>query len=117
MPSEFSEDVTLFTGEHIFPWMFEDYGALRPLQAAAEILAKQSWPALYDPERLRHNEVPVAAAVYAEDTYVESQLSLETAAAVRGLRPWLTNEYEHNGLRADGDRILSRLIDLTTGRV
>ena len=114
-PSEYQDDVTLLTGEHVFPWMFEDFGALRPLQAAAEILAKEQWPALYDAERLRRNDVPVAAAVYADDIYVESRLSLETAGMVRGMRPWLTNEYEHNGLRADGSRILGRLIDLTRG--
>jgi hypothetical protein len=95
--------------------MFEDYGALVPLQDAAELLAKESWPALYDPDRLRDNEIPVAAAVYADDVYVESNLSMETARLVRGLRPWLTNEYEHNGLRADGGRILNRLINLTRG--
>ena len=32
------------------------------------------------------------------------------------LKPWVTNEYEHNGLRADGDRILDRLIGLGRGR-
>jgi pimeloyl-ACP methyl ester carboxylesterase len=115
-PVDFADDVTLFTGEHVFPWMFEDYAALRPLQAAAELLAKEQWPALYDPERLRSNDVPVAAAIYAEDTYVESELSLQTAGVVRGMRPWLTNEYEHNGLRAAGDQILDRLIALAHGR-
>jgi hypothetical protein len=60
--------------------------------------------------------VPAAAAIYAEDPYVERVFSEETAARVRGLRPWVTNEYDHNGLRADGERILSRLIDLTRGR-
>jgi len=28
----------------------------------------------------------------------------------------VTSEYDHNGLRADGDRILGRLIDLARGR-
>ena len=28
----------------------------------------------------------------------------------------MTSEYDHNGLRADGDRILGRLIDLARGR-
>ncbi|HST84447.1 MAG TPA: alpha/beta fold hydrolase [Kineosporiaceae bacterium] len=115
-PDEYAADVTLFTGEHVFSWMFDDYGALTPLQAAADILAKTPWPALYNPERLAHNEVPVAAAIYADDVYVESGLSLQTARLVRGMRPWLTNEYEHNGLRAAGDRILGRLIDLAHGR-
>ncbi len=115
-PAEYQHDPTLFTGEHVFPWMFEDHRALAPLKEAAELLAIRSWPALYDPERLRANEVPVAAAVYAEDMYVESALSLPTAELIRGCRPWLTNEYEHNGLRAAGDHVLGRLIDLAFGR-
>jgi pimeloyl-ACP methyl ester carboxylesterase len=106
----------LFTGEHVFPWMFEEYGALAPLREAAELLAGHDWPALYDAERLRANEVPAAAAVYAEDMYVERAFSEETAALVRGLRPWVTTEYEHNGLRADGERVLGRLLDLARGR-
>jgi hypothetical protein len=56
--------------------------------------------------------VPVAAIAYAEDMYVERAFSEETAREVRGLRLWLTNEYDHDGLRADGERILGRLIDL-----
>jgi hypothetical protein len=32
------------------------------------------------------------------------------------MRPWVTNEYEHNGLRADGARIIGRLLDLVRGR-
>ena len=54
--------------------------------------------------------------IYADDMYVERAFSEETAAQIRGLRPWVTNEYEHNGLRADGERILGRLIDLARGR-
>jgi hypothetical protein len=45
--------------------------------------------------------------------YVERRFSEETAGDVRGIRAWITNEYEHNGLHADGERFLSRLIDLT----
>jgi hypothetical protein len=36
---------------------------------------------------------------------------------IRGLRPWITNEYQHNGLRVDGARILGRLLDLARGRI
>ena len=60
--------------------------------------------------------MPVAAAIYAEDMYVERAFSEETAAHVRSLKPWVTNEYQHDGLRAEGDRILARLIDLARGR-
>ena len=84
LPAEFDAP-ELFTGEHVYPWMFEDYAALAPLREAAELLADAEWPRLYDPEQLARNEVPAAAAVYAEDMYVERAFSEETAAQIRGL--------------------------------
>jgi pimeloyl-ACP methyl ester carboxylesterase len=115
LPEEVAEK-GWFTAEHVFPWMWEDYGALRPHRGAAELLAEHPWPRLYDADRLRHNEVPVAATIYVNDLYVERAFAEETAATIRGLRPWITNEYEHDGLRADGERVLGRLIDLVRGR-
>lgn len=109
-------DALEFTAEHIFPWMFEEYGALAPMREAAEQLARHEWPRLYDPDVLRSNEVPIACAIYTEDLYVERAFSEETAAMVPNLHAWVTSEYDHNGLRADGERILSRLIDLVRGR-
>lgn len=98
-----------FTGEMIYPWMFDEIASLRPFAAAAQALAgRPDLPPLYDPHRLAHNEVPVDAAVYFEDMYVDTDLSLETAAAVGNVRTWVTNEYEHDGLRT-GD-VLDRLL-------
>ena len=116
-PADYGAEPELLTGEHIFAWMFEEYGALAPLREAADRLAEHDWPRLYDPARLAANEVPVAAAIYAEDMYVERAFSEETAAAIRGLRPWLTNELHHDGLRVAGERVLGRLIDMARGRV
>jgi len=116
LPAEVVEE-RYFTAEHVFPWMFQDYGALRPQADVANLLAEHPWPRLYDGDRLARNEVPVAATIYVNDLYVESRFAQETAAAVRNLRPWTTDEYEHNGLRADGERILDRLIDLARGRL
>jgi pimeloyl-ACP methyl ester carboxylesterase len=116
MPDVYRETPELFFGEHVFSWMYEDYGALAPLRGAAEILAAHEWPRLYDDDQLAANEVPVAAAIYAEDPYVPREFSEESAARTRGLRAWITNEYDHNGLRVDGERILARLIDLARGR-
>ena len=116
LPAEYDAAPELFTGEHVYPWMFEDFAALAPLREAAELLAEQEWPGLYDPAVLERNEVPVAAAIYVNDMYVERVFSEETAARIRGARTWITNEYEHNGIRADGERILGRLIDLARGR-
>ena len=116
LPAAYAEDPDLFTGEHVYPWMFTDYVGLRPFAAVAEILAAHRWPALYDPGALVGNEVPAAAVIYHEDAYVERALSEATAEAITGLRPWVTGEYDHDGLRADGARVLGRLLDLTRGR-
>ncbi len=106
----------LLGAEHVFPWMWEDYAGLRPHRPVAELLAQHRWPSLYDAERLARNEVPVAATVYVDDVYVERSFAEDTARRVRSMRAWITNEYAHNGLRADGERILGRLLDLVRGR-
>ncbi|MFJ4781837.1 alpha/beta fold hydrolase [Streptomyces sp. NPDC088794] len=108
----------LFTGETIHPWMFDNDPALRPLRETAELLAARTdWTPLYDPARLAANEVPVAAAVYHDDMYVDATHSLETARAIRGLRTWVTDEFEHDGVRAGGPRVLDRLLALTRDEV
>jgi pimeloyl-ACP methyl ester carboxylesterase len=107
-----------FTCEMIFPWMFKEIQELQSLRSAANILAADStWGKLYDLERLAANTVPVAAAVYHDDVYVPVELSLDTASRIPNVRAWVTNEYEHNGLRADGKRILGRLLDMVRGNV
>ncbi|MEI6858736.1 MAG: alpha/beta fold hydrolase [Shewanella sp.] len=103
----------LFTGEMVYPWFFEQFTNLKPLKHAANLLAKKSdWPQLYDLDILANNQVPVAAAIYSEDMFVEMRYSLETAKQVGELKYWLTSEYEHNGIRMDGEHILDKLIAL-----
>jgi pimeloyl-ACP methyl ester carboxylesterase len=110
-------ELPYFTGEMIYPWMFEEYPRLAVMKDVAEILAqKEDWSALYDPAALAQNRVPGAAVVYHDDMYVEREFSEETAAAIPGMNTWVTNEYDHNGLRADGSRILGRLMELATDR-
>ena len=116
----FAEDADplLLTGEMILPWMFRDIAALRPFADAAELLAARAdWPALYDRARLAANRVPVAAAVYFDDMYVDAHLSLRTAAEVGSVRTWVTNEWEHDGVRVDGERVLGRLMDMVAGQL
>ena len=107
-----------FTGEMIYPWMIDADPVLRPLREAAFILAERDdWPPLYDPVRLAANEVPVAAAVYYDDMYVNRELSLQTAQAIRGLQAWVTSEYEHDGLRVSNGAVLDRLIGMARGNI
>ena len=106
----------LLTGEMKESWVFRDEGRLAPFAEAMDLLhAKEDWPALYDPSRLAANDVPVAAAVYHDDLYVDAELSLATARSTPRVRAWVTNEYEHDGVRADV-RVFTRLRDLASGR-
>jgi pimeloyl-ACP methyl ester carboxylesterase len=106
----------LFTGEMIYPWMIDADPVLQPLREAADLLAERdAWTVLYDPLRLGGNAVPVAAAVYFGDMYVDRDDSLRTAVAIRGLRPWVTNEYEHDGMRVSRGAVLDRLIAMVRG--
>ncbi|MFI8288069.1 alpha/beta fold hydrolase [Streptomyces sp. ms191] len=112
------DEPLLFTGETVHPWHFETDPALRPLRETAAILAERAdWPALYDAERLAANEVPVAAAVYHDDMYVDTEHALRTARAIRGLRTWVTDEFEHDGVRAGGPRVLDRLLALARDEI
>ena len=117
MPDDFRADPTLLTGEHVAPVDLDEDPALRPLRDAAHLLTEHSWPRLYDVGALEACEVPAAAAVYVDDPYVDMGLSLETVERIPSMRAWVTNEYLHNGLRADGERILDRLLGMVRGRV
>jgi pimeloyl-ACP methyl ester carboxylesterase len=115
---EFAADArpVLLTAEMMFPWMFREFSLLRPFAEAADLLAaKDDWPPLYDLDRLACNEVPLCAAVYYDDLYVDSELQLQTIEQVGNARAWVTNEHEHDGLRS-APAVLERLFDMGAGR-
>lgn len=115
--AEFAETARplLFTGETMFPWMFDEIRVLRPFREVADLLAARTdWPPLYDLDALARNEVPLEAAVYHDDMYVDAQLQLDTAAHVGNAHAWVTNEWEHDGLQ--DARVLARLRTLVAER-
>jgi hypothetical protein len=115
-PEDFRrDDSTLLTGEHLFPWHFEDAVSLQPYRDVASIVAEHPWPRLYDADALASVDVPCAAAIYTDDPFVDRELSEQTADLLPRMRRWLTNEYLHNGLRSDGGRVLDRLVGLARG--
>ena len=116
MPDAVREDPTLLAGEHVHRDLFAEDPELAPWAEAADLLAEHEWPRLYDEQALRAADVPGAAAVYFEDAYVPRQYSLATAEMLSGVHPWVTSEYEHNGLRASGQGVIDHLLDLATGR-
>ncbi|MDO5719859.1 MAG: alpha/beta fold hydrolase [Actinomycetaceae bacterium] len=107
-----TETPIYLTGEHMYPWLFDEDPALIPMVKLAHALAEETaWPTLYDEEILRNNETPAAAAVYADDMFVPLDLSLQTAE-LSNITPWITNEYQHDGLRTDGARVFAKLLEI-----
>ena len=114
----------MFFGEHTFDWMYEDYDKLRGLKDAAMLIgAKKDWGKLYDSAKLKACSVPTAAAMYYDDVYVERLLSEETAAMIGSgpggveTKVWVTNEYQHSGIRDDGYKILDKLLGMVGGTI
>ena len=106
----------MFAGEMMFPWMFEEIRSLRPFRDGVNALAaRPSYPELYDVERLKQNEVPVSTVVYHDDLYVDAGLSLETAAEVGNTTHWVTNEFEHDGIR-QSPNVFKRLVEMVRER-
>jgi hypothetical protein len=112
-----AEPAACFTGEMMFPWMFEEWAPLRPFRDAAEMLASRvSWPPLYDVDRLRGNRVPVVGAVYWNDPYVERGLALETAGLLGNCEVWITNQHEHQAYRVTPAPVAERLFAMLDQR-
>lgn len=109
-------DPVYLYGEHIRPWLFDEDPALRPWKdAASELATKDDWTPLYDSDALAStadNGIRTAAAVYLDDIFVPFELSMETASHIGGLRPHVTNRWEHNGLGVDGATLFLTLRDL-----
>ena len=96
---EVSARPLMFTGEAMFPWMFEELPELKAFAPAMGVLmADTEFDRIYDPVRLAENEVPLQAAVYFDDLYVDSGLQLDTLSRVGASHAWVTNEFEHDGL-------------------
>lgn len=108
----------MFTGEMVFPWMFEEFRELRKVKAAADLIASESsWPTLYDKGKLNETMVPVASASYFEDMFVDFELAQETVQHINGVRQHVTNEWLHDGIRENGAALLDKLLNLCRNSV
>lgn len=104
-----------FTGEMIYKSMLDDFVELQPLKGLAHLLHENTqWGPfpLYKPAILLHNEVPVAAASYVHDQYVDFELTMEAKQNIRGVEQYITTEFFHNGLRDDPEKVISKLLRL-----
>lgn len=93
--------------------MFDDYSELRKVKEQAELVAQfDDWPQLFDVEQLQRNEVPVYAAAYMEDMYVDFKLSMQTAKTIKGCKPYISNMMYHDALRSKMDEVFKALFAL-----
>lgn len=106
------------TGEMCFPFMLDEVAALRPWKETALALASVSdWSPVYNTSQLAANTVPTAAVVYYNDTMVDFDLSMATAAAIKNINVWVTNEFTHAGLREGSDRVADMLNSMLAGKL
>jgi len=138
-PSEFDYRLTstlnsderpvLFFGEMVFPWMAEgDFAEVSGvgMRSLADSLAKkEDWGPLYDADHMRKvlqdgSISRAAAAVYLDDMYVDFNACMEVTkrgGPLEKCKIWVSNDYQHSGLRDDGANIFAKLYGMATGSI
>jgi hypothetical protein len=58
------------------------------------------------------NEVPLYAATFVDDMYVDFSLAQDTANLVKNCKQYITNSMYHNAIRARTDDVLKELFAL-----
>ncbi|CAG8949644.1 hypothetical protein HYFRA_00007878 [Hymenoscyphus fraxineus] len=111
--SAVKEGPLFFSGEMIYPFLFDAFPELEKLAPVAEILAQYTdWPELYDEWQLARNTVSLYAATFIEDMYVNYDLAQDTANMVQNCRQVKTNTMYHDAIRSKTDEVLSQLFAL-----
>lgn len=101
------------SSEMIYPFMFDTYPELMEIKEAAELVAAyDEWEDLYDEDQLAMNRVPVFAATYIDDLYVDYGLAKETASKIGNIKVYETNGMYHNAIRARTDEVMTQLFRL-----
>ena len=115
LSDEFLSSVMDATSSRPLYWPLQEFiyanGELKtPIRWAAQRVRCEFKPAMdvlmedthfgtiYDADQLARNEVPLQAAVYFDDMYVDSGLQLDTLSRVGRSHYWTTNEFEHDGV-------------------
>ena len=107
------EDNIYFFGEMVFPPDLQLYPELRRLAPAALELAKcTDWPNLYDLNQLQQNDVPLYAAVFVDDMYVDFGFAQQTASLVQNCKTFITNAMYHDAVRSQTEAIARALFAL-----
>ncbi|WP_018143527.1 alpha/beta fold hydrolase [Alloscardovia criceti] len=100
---EFDESArpVMLIGEAALPEIFAEDSALKVFKPAMDLLMQDThWGKIYDVDQLKRNDIPLHAAVYFDDMYVDSSLQLDTLSRIGNAQAWVTNEFEHDGVRS-----------------
>eukprot|EP00591_Stephanopyxis_turris_P012323 CAMPEP_0195531672 /NCGR_PEP_ID=MMETSP0794_2-20130614/36018_1 /TAXON_ID=515487 /ORGANISM="Stephanopyxis turris, Strain CCMP 815" /LENGTH=115 /DNA_ID=CAMNT_0040663563 /DNA_START=27 /DNA_END=374 /DNA_ORIENTATION=+ len=110
----------------VFPWMADgDYAELSGLgmKSLAQALAdKKDWGSLYDETKMKlaFGNTKASAAVYYDDMYVDFDACMKVVkrgGPLEKCKVWITNDYQHSGLRDDGANIFVKLLGMAKGSV
>lgn len=102
-----------FSGEMIFPFLFDIFPELQKLAKVADLIADyEGWPDLYDEWQLARNEVPLYSATFIDDMYVDYGLAQDTAKLVKNCKQFITNTMYHDAVRSKTEVLLKGLFAL-----
>lgn len=111
--SSVREAALFFSGEMVYPFLFDIFPELEKLAPVADILAKYSgWPELYDPFVLARNEVPLYAASFVDDMYVDIGFSTESAKLIKNCKHFITSGMYHDAIKSKTEEIMKELFAL-----
>jgi hypothetical protein len=126
---EDNSNPTLFFGEMVFPFMAHgDFSELSNdgMRMLSEALAEKSdWLPLFDETNMRtalvhKKKTRAAAACYYDDMYVDFECAMklvQRGCPLEGVKVWVSNEYQHSGLRDDGANIITKLAAMSKNRL
>lgn len=128
-----SSPPTMLFGEMVFPWMAHgDYAEVsgRGMASLSEALATRGdWSPLYDKSNMRvallgtgggPPKSKAASVSYYDDLYVDFDCAMKLVGRggpMEGVKVWVTNEYQHSGLRDDGANIVCKLVSMAKGTI
>ena len=93
----------------------ESANEIRSALAAAGVPGRAIAIKRYQPDdeaQLAKNEVPVFAASYAEDMYVDIDLSLQTAKKIKNCKVFTTNVMFHNAVSRRMEEVVKQVFNL-----
>lgn len=122
-----NEAPTLFFGEMVFPWMahgdFAELSGISLSKLSESLASKNDWAPLFDASNMRAalgSGTKAASATYYDDLYVDFNCVMKLlprGCPLEKVKVWITNEYQHSGLRDDGASIVCKLVSMAKGSV